>query len=292
MTCTVIVPTYNRVNHLKRTVDSLLRQDHEELEIIVVNDGSTDGTYSYLESQSKRPYIQVIHQKNRGPAEARNAGIRAARGEIIAFTDDDCVVPPDWVRRLVRVFEDPDIGFAGGTALNMTTHNFLSQISQEITNHFVGFYGAHGQDTSFLTSNNIAYRSRVLRRTGGFDTCFRRPGGEERALNIRLLSTGIRGVLIPDLTIKHHHVLNLRRYFRQQRNYGRGSFIIFHIICPLLHIPPQPVSTASYLSLVKSWLQANPFRGVIKTIVFMAAQSQNLTGYLLEALAQFPGKKR
>jgi glycosyltransferase involved in cell wall biosynthesis len=290
MKCSVIIPTYNRMKYLKCALENLFQQDFPDYEIIVVDDGSSDGTSGYLEQLKKTKNLSVIHQTNRGPAAARNAGIHAAKGEIIALTDDDCVVPRDWIRKLIKVFEKQDIGFAGGIAINKINGNFYSTMSQEITNHVVRFCGSGGKSTSFLTSNNIAYRSVVLQKANCFDTCFRRPGGEERTLNHRILNLNIRGVLVPDLVIEHYHKMSLRGFFRQQRNYGRGSFILFHIIGPKLRFKPSPVSPVAHLGLIKSWLKANPFIGMIKIIFYVFILSQNFAGYLLESFA-WSGKK-
>jgi len=88
----VIIPTYNRVASIGRAIESVLSQTYAQYELIVVDDGSTDGTMSLLETYADR--IRVIHQNNRGVSAARNTGIRAARGVFIALLDsDDCWLP-------------------------------------------------------------------------------------------------------------------------------------------------------------------------------------------------------
>jgi glycosyltransferase involved in cell wall biosynthesis len=290
MKCTVVVPTYNRLNSLKDTIKSLLHQDFPDLEIIIVDDGSTDGTSIYLDKIKRTRGLSVIHQINKGPAAARNSGIREAKGDIIAFTDDDCVVPPDWVSRITKEFKDPIIGFIGGLAVNRVKGNFFSEISQELSNHFVRFKGGKGQSTSFLTSNNIAYRSEVLRKINGFNECFRRPGGEEQALNHCILNLGLRGVLIPDLVIEHYHNMNLRGLLKQQRNYGRGAFVLFKIIAPGLEFPPSPIPMAAHLSLTGAWIKQNPVKGMLKILFYFIITSQIAAGYFLESFSQLKKK--
>ena len=91
----VIIPTYNGASRIGNCLDALLPQiAGRDAEILVVNDGSTDATASVVTSY---PGVRLITQPNAGPAAARNLGAREARGTILLFTDDDCVVPQDWL---------------------------------------------------------------------------------------------------------------------------------------------------------------------------------------------------
>lgn len=104
---TVVIPAYNAEETLSRTVDSVLVQSHSCLDVIVVNDGSTDGTRSLAEHHARRdPRVRVIHQENRGLSGARNTGIRAARGAWITFLDADDWVEKDYVETPLRVADD------------------------------------------------------------------------------------------------------------------------------------------------------------------------------------------
>ena len=116
---TVIVPAYNIADYLSGCVESLLQQALAELEIILVDDGSTDETGRLCDAFAARePRIRVIHQENQGPAAARNAGLAAARGEYISFVDGDDRLQPGAFTRLWTIVEDchPDVvrfGFYG-----------------------------------------------------------------------------------------------------------------------------------------------------------------------------------
>ena len=136
MTFSVIVPTHNRLASLMKTLESLYRQDFSDFEIIIVDDGSTDGTGAYLVGQTEQHRIRYVHQSCRGPAAARNAGFRIARAPYVVFTDDDCIVPRDWLKKLHAGFEETGADIIGGTVRNGVTGNPFSEMSQEITNHF------------------------------------------------------------------------------------------------------------------------------------------------------------
>jgi len=104
----VVIPTYNRVSFLKEAIDSVLSQTYRNLELIVVDDGSTDDTPKLLSSYGDK--IWVITQANKGPSAARNRGIKAAKREWLAFLDSDDVWKLDKLEKQVQFIKDnPDI---------------------------------------------------------------------------------------------------------------------------------------------------------------------------------------
>jgi glycosyltransferase involved in cell wall biosynthesis len=114
----VVIATYNRANFLPETIDSVLQQTFQEYELIVVDDGSTDGTRTLLQSYPSR--VSYLYQQNRGPSAARNLGVRHARAPWIAFQDSDDLSKPDHLETLYAYANDhPDCGmvFANGAYL-------------------------------------------------------------------------------------------------------------------------------------------------------------------------------
>ena len=111
----VIIAVRNAAGELSRCVASLLRMDYPEnrREIVFVDCGSTDGSAALL----KRHPVRYVGEKGSGIAHGRNQGIEVSRGEILAFTDPDCVVTTQWLRELVRPFQDPGVGGAAGAIL-------------------------------------------------------------------------------------------------------------------------------------------------------------------------------
>lgn len=123
----VVIPTYNRSGALDRTLQSVFGQSERDVEVIVVDDGSTDGTPSMLAGYGSR--IRVIRKENGGAGAARNAGIDAARGEFIAFLDDDDVWLPEKTREQLRLFDaNPDAALASTGAMFVDERDRLDYV--------------------------------------------------------------------------------------------------------------------------------------------------------------------
>ena len=114
----VIIPSFNRICLLRKTVESLLKQSYPQnkYEIIVVDDGSTDETEEIIKKLQNKSScnLKYCFQKNKGPAAARNLGIRYANGEIVAFVDSDCIVSSTWIEEICKGYDNEKIAGIGG----------------------------------------------------------------------------------------------------------------------------------------------------------------------------------
>src|SRR6476661_8283666 len=119
MRVSVVINTYNRIAHLPVALAALASQRFADLEIVVVDGPSDDGTSAYLESIWGRR-IKIAHCDERNLSKSRNIGIQHAAGDIVCFTDDDGIPEPDWIDRLVTAYEDPRVAAAGGWVRNHT----------------------------------------------------------------------------------------------------------------------------------------------------------------------------
>ena len=153
----IVVPVYNISNYLDRCLESLTRQTYHDIEIIVVNDGSTDDSGEKCENWAKKDNrIKVIHQPNKGLSGARNTGIDAAKGEFILFVDGDDYVAPEYVAKLHNnaIVNDSDIV--------ISNYIFVNEAGQEIYNNN---YSQFSSDSIFdgtdalLLFENKAYRT-------------------------------------------------------------------------------------------------------------------------------------
>ena len=137
----VIVPTCGRLAGIARCLQTLARQTYpaDLMEVILVDDGS-DGDVETAVSVLMLPFsITCIRQPRRGPATARNTGARRARGQLLAFTDDDCEPAPDWLAQLVAMHHHYPKALLGGHTINANTNNLYAAASQMLTN-FVSQY--------------------------------------------------------------------------------------------------------------------------------------------------------
>ena len=109
----VVVPVYNKANFVKQTIQSVLDQDFTDYELVLVNDGSTDGSLQILKAFDA-PNITLLDQENQGLCAARNAGIQAAKGEIIALLDADDLWEPEHLQNLFELSQNSDLTWLGG----------------------------------------------------------------------------------------------------------------------------------------------------------------------------------
>ncbi|MGH2443643.1 MAG: glycosyltransferase [Chloroflexota bacterium] len=175
----IIVPTRNRARLLSRLLTSLHNLDYPAWEAIVVDDGSSDGTGAVVkEFQARGLPVRYLYQNWQKMGAARNLAMRHAVGDIVAFTDDDCLVDPNWLNALEAAFgSHPDaLGVQGKTVtLREQMTPFTRQIEQ--------LEGGQPYRTC-----NIAYRTEIVRQIGGFDTHLIR--GEDVVLGMQVLERG------------------------------------------------------------------------------------------------------
>src|SRR5580704_13436050 len=121
----VVIPTRNRVDRLRSCLGALAAQNYprEKFEVIVVDDGGAQEIEPIERALRDRVEIRVVRQPQTGPAAARNRGVSLARGEFLAFTDDDCTPIPDWLSELERVLRSNPNALVGGRVLNALGRN-------------------------------------------------------------------------------------------------------------------------------------------------------------------------
>ncbi|MCE5258559.1 MAG: glycosyltransferase [Chloroflexi bacterium] len=228
MLVSLVIPTYNRAAVLKCCLESSASQTYPELEIIVVDDCSSDGT-SELVRTCFPQVIYICQQRNAGPAAARNRGIHVAQGEIVAFTDDDCVLPDDYIARLVQGYQDfPQAAGVGGymeAPADVLKHNALAQF-EAYTTHVLFRAGSApylgGDECPAGGTNAISYRHSVLDAVSGFDETFPFAGGEDTDLKHRIVQGGGLVLYLP-LRVMHLRSYTLSGFIRQQYTYGRSA---------------------------------------------------------------------
>ena len=201
VTISVVVPVFNSPEQLSKCLDALLAASHSEVEIVVVDDCSTDRTRLVAAAYQRVRVVQMDH--NSGPAAARNRGAREAGGSIIFFVDADVVVAPDSVDRVARTFADhPDVAAVFGSYdARPAAKGTISQY-RNLLHHFVHQHG--NQEASTFWAGCGAMRRPVFEAVGGFDAKrFPVPSIEDIELGFRVRRAGHRILLDKQLQGTH-----------------------------------------------------------------------------------------
>jgi glycosyltransferase involved in cell wall biosynthesis len=216
-TISVVVCAYNEERHLEHCLSSLARSEYPTLEVIVCDDGSTDRT---LEIARSFPF-RTLALPHGGLSAARNAGMGAATGEIIAYLDADATCDPEWLWSLARGFDDPTVVAAGGPNLPYAGAGLVERAVAL----------SPGSPAEVLISDaraehvpgcNMAFRVDALRVIGGFDARYT-SAGDDVDVCWKLLDAGGEIAFVPAAQVWHRRRATIRAYLRQQRGYGRAE---------------------------------------------------------------------
>ncbi|MEM9557016.1 MAG: glycosyltransferase family 2 protein [Acidobacteriota bacterium] len=231
----VIVPTFERLDVLPEVLHALEAQDEAPpFEIVVVDDGSADGTTEFLDAREFRLPARVLRQENAGPAAARNRGVEAARGEIVAFLGDDTVPAPNWLashdaarRARPEIDRLAVIGYTGWHR-RMRLDPFLRYINE----HGLQFGYALIEDPddlpfNFFYTSNLSL-PRACLQAEPFDLGFPYPAWEDIELAYRLTTRrGLRLVYERRAQVEHDHPTDLDRFMIRQEKAGYCA-VVFH----------------------------------------------------------------
>jgi glycosyltransferase involved in cell wall biosynthesis len=212
----VVVPTAGRPAQLARCLAALRAQDEPDggFEIVVAIDGD--------ETTPDPDGARVVrHARRRGPGAARNTGAVAARGEVLAFTDDDCVPDRGWLAALLAGL-GPGAA-VGGRTVNALGANRFADASQHIVDLVYAHYNRDERAARFLASNNLAVRRDDFLAVGGFDAGAFPFASEDRDLCDRWRASGRTLRLVPEAVVRHAHELDLAGFVAQHLAYGRGA---------------------------------------------------------------------
>ncbi len=230
----VVVPTYNREEILPEVLAALEAQEGgPSFEVIVVDDGSTDGTGAWLQSHSFAYPMQLLVQENRGPAAARNAGVAAAKGRWVAFLGDDTVPSPGWLAAHRQAHrqraDDLSLAVIGYTAWHprMRRTSFLDYIN-EFGLQFGYELIEDPEDVPFnffYTSNLSLQRQQLVEEP--FDLRFPHAAWEDIEASYRLKSHGMRLVYERRAVVFHDHPTDLKRFAQRQEKAGYSAVVFY-----------------------------------------------------------------
>jgi O-antigen biosynthesis protein len=214
----VVVCSHNGAATLGETLDALGRLAYAGRETIVVDDGSTDAT---AEIAAAHPHVRLIRTPNRGLSAARNTGLQAATGELIAYLDDDAYPDPQWLDYVALALRDGVHAGVGGPNLPVPADGL---VAESVANAPGGPVHVLLSDTvaEHIPGCNMAFRRDRLEAIGGFDEQFR-VAGDDVDVCWRLQARGWTLGFHPAAVVWHHRRGSVRRFWRQQRGYGRAE---------------------------------------------------------------------
>jgi GT2 family glycosyltransferase len=278
----VIIPTYERHAQLAACLRALARMDYplERFEVVVVDDGSVNSPRNILDQFRESLDLELLEQKNTGPASARNSGARRARGEFLAFTDDDCEPDANWLRALASSFAKSPDRIIGGRTINALPDNLYAETSQAIIEVVYGHFNADPDDARFFASNNFAVSTERFRSMKGFDESF--ITSEDREICARWRSRGLRLSYAPEAIVYHAHDLTLRTLWRQHFGYGRGARR-FHSALAAREGGRFKPDAGFYMKLLRSSAShARKARAAQLTALMLWSQVANAAGFFYE----------
>ena len=232
MRASLVLCTRNRAHRLDRTLDALAHLEFDQpWELVIVDNGSADNTPAVLEAFRRRGALttRIVQEPRPGLCRARNQAVAVARGEFIAFTDDDCFPVPDFLTQLDRCFGEADIAFVGGRVL--LHDNADLPLTLKLTEHRIAFPPRSVIWPGAIHGANMAFRRDVLARIGGFDEALGagtrvRSGGDSEAL-ARASAAGYAGAFDPRPVVRHDHgrkTQDAARALHAGYDLGRGGF--------------------------------------------------------------------
>lgn len=256
MKVSVLICTYNRPAMLAQCLRALIeRTDDKPDQVVVVNGGDarTDEIVQQFSILRPPSSVEVVLVKtvNKNLAASRNVGLPHCTGDIIAMTDDDAEVFPDWVVQMKQVHaEHPEAGVVGGPVIGADTDSLISRLADRVT--FPAYAAARTVRT--LPGVNVSYKRRVIEQVGLQDeTLFR---GEDVDYNWRAMQLGWTVYYDPRVRVLHHHRPTLRGLLNQHYMYGRAYYLVRRKHLAMYCIYPHRLQS---------------IRDVLKAINFVAA---------------------
>jgi len=294
-TVSIVIPVYNGMRTIRNCLDAILAVDYPQnrYEVIVVDNNSRDGTPEVVKHY---PVKLVYETKLQGPHAATNTGLREVKGEIVVFTDSDCVPEKEWLRRMVAPFEDPDVVAVGG---QIEPYEPQTRVERFLGNEIRPFNNcvemAPGFPKSVLTGN-AAYRTQAVMDVGMFNPNLYTGSEVDMAWRIQW-KTGKRVASAPDAVVYHMFSANVKRLFRHFKIYGYSEVLLATLYKDMPNYPRNSkVQAGVMLKQVRAlftYLGSIVYRGIVgrlrgkdhdyltTPVMWLVAESGSIYGKLL-----------
>jgi mycofactocin glycosyltransferase len=249
---TVIIPTRDRKEELVECLESVSNQDYppDKMEVIVIDDGSRDGTDRLAHSA----LFQIIrNRQSRGPSYCRNLGVKMAKGEVVAFLDDDCVAGRSWLKDLVPCFQWDKTGAVGGYVDGYSDLTLLDRYEKVFSPLNLGRHILFGKDDSsnfYLPGCSLLVRKAVYSEIGGVGETLHL--GEDVDFCWRMRASGRYAFYVPAGAVKHKHRNRLATMSKRRADYGTSEAVLARLHPEkrkTLHMPVFPAVSFLFLSV-------------------------------------------
>ena len=282
-TVDIVVPCYNVDHIIAQCIDSLLQQSYDKntIAIYLVNDGSTDTTEEILDSFAHHKQVHIILlESNSGLSTARNAGIKAGKGEVIFFLDSDMVVKQNWIESHILVLSEKGIvGAIGDSKLPKSeAANSLDKYFYDKRRGARSVGEGEKIDFTYFLLNNTSVKRSVFEIIDFFDETITSYGGEDTDLAIRLWEAYPNGLCFSSKAVsEHYHKRELYEFCQSMFQYGKTNFQI------LLKKYPQYKNNlgGQYINSISGYVIFNPITRFAVNILGLMIENYWLKRYLV-----------
>lgn len=217
----IIIPVYNRPVEVEELLDSLLEQDYDNFELIIVEDGSAEPSLEVIKRYQDRLNIQYFFKENTGPGDSRNYGMAKATGDYIVLFDSDCLIPPNYFREVEKGLNVRKLDAFGGPD---AAHESFSDVQKAINYAMTSFFttgGIRGKEKNLdkftPRSFNMGVSKEVYEKVGGFSDVH---PGEDPDWSYRIMDEGFTTGLIPKAYVYHKRRIDFKKFRLQVYKFG------------------------------------------------------------------------
>lgn len=267
MEISIIVPTYKRPKDLKECLESFCLQNYpvDKFEVVIVDDSPDKSGFDiYTQLKDGCLNLKYFNQMHKGPAAARNLGVKKSQADIVAFVDDDCVADKNWLTRILQTHKlNPDILAVGGLTL-LPNNKVTILVSQFLSSCSIETFVNSKKEVIFFPTCNVSFKKSIFNKYK-FNEKFLLPGGEDLEFFWRLVKAGYKFKQDEKTVVTHYRKVTLISFIKQAYIYGRGNFLVqrIHGDHPLLKELNRDKGVRFWISSLQNFIKIPRFSYIL-----------------------------